>query len=56
MGWRTLAQLGLLAMGIIVWAAGARRDDGRLTLIGVAFFAAATLLRLFKRKQPDADV
>ena len=47
---RTEAQLALLVMGVIVWGYGQRTDDNRLTWIGLAFFASATILRFFKRK------
>jgi hypothetical protein len=50
MGTRTLAQLALLLIGLIVWGYGARVDSERLTLIGIAFFAAAFVLRFFKKK------
>jgi len=50
MGTRTLAQLALLLIGLIVWGYGARVGNERLTLIGVAFFAAAFVLRFFKKK------
>ncbi len=49
---RTEIQLALAAMGLIVWGYGARNDDRRLTWIGIAFFAVATVLRFFK-KRPD---
>jgi len=52
---RTEAQLALLLIGVIVWGYGQRIDDNRLTWIGLAFFAAATLLRVLKRKQPAQD-
>jgi hypothetical protein len=48
MGPRTLVQLALLAMGLIVWAYGQRVDDARLRWIGIGFFAVATALRLLK--------
>jgi hypothetical protein len=50
---RTEAQLALLVIGVIVWGYGQRVEDNRLTWIGLAFFAAATLLRFFKRKPAD---
>ena len=52
---RTEAQLALLVMGVIVWGYGQRIDDNRLTWIGIVFFAAATLLRFFKRKETEHD-
>ena len=47
---RTVAQLALLTIGIIVWGYGSRVDDNRLTWIGIAFFAAAVVLRLLKNR------
>ena len=51
---RTQIQLALLVMGLVVWGYGQRTDDSRLTWIGVAFFAAATVLRFFK-KRPEPE-
>ena len=50
---RTVAQLALMTMGVIVWGYGSRVDDSRLTWIGIAFFAAAVLLRLLKNRSPS---
>lgn len=50
MSHRTELQLGLLVIGLIVWGYGERVDDVRLRYIGIGFFAAAFLLRIFKRK------
>ncbi|HEY4131311.1 MAG TPA: hypothetical protein VGM50_11880 [Gemmatimonadaceae bacterium] len=52
---RTEIQLALLVMGLIVWGYGQRSDDGRLTWVGIAFFAAATILRFSKRKPPPDE-
>ena len=55
---RTEAQLVLLLIGVIVWGYGQRIDDNRLTWIGLAFFAVATILRFFKpkdRETPEED-
>lgn len=49
---RTEIQLALLVVGLVVWGYGQRIDDGRLMVVGIAFFAAATLLRLFKKRDP----
>ena len=49
---RTEIQLALATVGLVVWGYGARVDDRRLLWIGIAFFAAATALRFFK-KRPD---
>ncbi len=46
---RTEIQLALAAMGLVVWGYGVRVDDRRLQWIGIAFFAAGTALRFFKR-------
>lgn len=46
---RTTVQLALLVVGIIVWGYGQRIDDPSLRLVGIAFFALATMLRFFRR-------
>ena len=46
---RTVIQLALLTIGVIVWGYGSRIDDTRLTWIGLGFFAAAAVTRFFKR-------
>lgn len=51
---RTEIQLAFLVMGLIVWGYGQRTDDSRLTWIGLAFFAAATILR-FVKKRPEQE-
>ena len=50
---RTEIQIALLVMGLIVWGYGERVDDPRLRYIGIGFFAAATLLRFWKRPRPQ---
>jgi hypothetical protein len=47
---RTIAQLALLAIGLIVWGYGARADDNRLRWIGIGCFGAAFLLRVLRKK------
>lgn len=47
---RTQIQLALLVIGLVVWGYGQRIDDGRLRVVGIVFFGAATLLRLFKKR------
>ena len=47
---RTEIQIVLLVVGIIVWGYGQRTDNGTLGYVGIGLFAAATLLRLFKRR------
>jgi hypothetical protein len=46
---RTPIQLALLTVGVIVWGFGQRNNDDRLTWFGLAFFAAAVVLRFFKK-------
>lgn len=55
---RTLAQLTLLVVGLVVWGYGARTDQPRLTWIGIAFFVAAVVLRLLRVRidRPPSDV
>jgi hypothetical protein len=48
---RTEVQLALLFIGLVVWGYGQRVDNPLLQYIGIVFFAAATLLRFFKRRQ-----
>jgi hypothetical protein len=51
---RTEIQLALAAIGFVVWAYGSRADDYRIQWTGIAFFAAATALRFFKKPPEDA--
>lgn len=51
---RTEIQLALAAIGLVVWGYGVRVDDPRREWIGIAFFAAATALRFFKKRPPEA--
>jgi hypothetical protein len=46
---RTTIQLAILLMGLVVWGYGQRIDEPALRLIGIAFFAGATILRFFRR-------
>ena len=46
---RTEIQLALAAIGVVVWAFGVRAEDARLQWTGIAFFGAATVVRLFKK-------
>ena len=48
---RTVIQLALLTIGVIVWGYGSRIDDTRLTWIGLGFFGAAAATRLFKKRR-----
>jgi hypothetical protein len=47
---RTMAQLALLFIGLVVWGYGQRVDDPRLRWVGIGCFAAATALRFFKKR------
>ena len=49
---RSVAQLALAIIAVIVWGYGVRVDDERLRWIGIGCFAAAFVLRLFKRREP----
>ena len=51
---RTRVQLALLALGLVVWGYGQRTDESGMTLVGLAFFAVAFVLRFFTRKEPPA--
>ena len=48
----TRVKLALALIGVIVFAAGMRLDDGRLRYIGIGFVAAAWLLRFVKPRPP----
>ena len=53
---RTMAQVALLAIGLIVWGYGSRVNDDRLSWIGIGCFAGAVLLRLLRGRidrEPD---
>jgi hypothetical protein len=57
---RTTFQLGLFAIGLIIWGYGQRIDDPSIRLVGIAFFALATMLRFFRRSdtrhaEPEAS-
>lgn len=51
---RTIAQVALLVIGLIVWGYGTRFDDRRLRWVGIGCFAAAFLLRLLKKKEASS--
>ena len=55
MPYRTELQIALLVAGMIVWGYGQRSQTKLLQYIGLAFFAAAAALRLFKKKSSDED-
>jgi hypothetical protein len=48
---RTTFQVAFLVMGLIIWGYGQRVDDEKIRLIGIAFFAVATVLRFFRRSE-----
>jgi hypothetical protein len=50
---RTEVQVALLIVGMIVWGYGSRADVEVLKYTGIGFFAAATVLRLLKKKDPN---
>lgn len=50
---RTEIQIALLVIGLIVWGYGARTDQPRLTWIGLACFAVATILRFAKKRSEE---
>ena len=45
----TAAQLSLAAIGVIVWGWGTRVGDARVSWVGIAMLAVASLLRFAKR-------
>jgi hypothetical protein len=53
MSLRSVAQMALLFIGVIVWGYGTRVDDERLRWVGIGCFAAAFVLRLLKKKQEN---
>ncbi len=46
-------KLGLAVIGVILFGWGARVDDPRLRWIGIAFLAAAVVLRFIGRRRRD---
>jgi len=50
----TSAKVALIAVGILVWAYGARVDDPRMRWIGIGLLVAALLLRFVARRGPPA--
>jgi hypothetical protein len=51
---RSIAQLALLVIGMIVWGYGTRVDDERLRWIGIGCFAVAFVLRLLKKREASS--
>jgi hypothetical protein len=48
---RTTFQVAFFLMGLIIWGYGQRVDDPTIRLVGIAFFAVATLLRFFRSSE-----
>jgi hypothetical protein len=48
---RTTFQIAFLVMGLIIWGYGQHVEDEKIRLIGIAFFAVATVLRFFRRSE-----
>ena len=44
------ARVAVGAVGILVWAYGARVDDSTIRLVGIAFLVVALLLRFVPRR------
>jgi len=51
----TRVKLAFAVIGLIIFAAGVRLEHSRLRWIGIAFVAAAWILRLLKPGRPPAD-
>ena len=49
----TRFKLGLTLAGVVVFGAGIKFDSGRLRIIGIAFVAAAWLLRFVRRDRRE---
>jgi hypothetical protein len=50
----TWARFGLAAVGLLVWGYGYRIDDPVIRWVGIAFLAAAVLLRFAPRSRPPS--
>jgi len=46
-----MGQLVLVFIGLIVWGYGQRIENEHLTWAGIGCFAAATILRLFRKRE-----
>lgn len=46
----THLQLGIAAMGIILWGYGVRAEDSLFRLLGIGALLVATLLRFARRR------
>jgi hypothetical protein len=51
-GTRTVVQLALVGVGLLIWGYGQRIDDSRLTLVGMICFGVAAVLRFVKPREP----
>lgn len=49
----TRAKLALALIGVVLFAAGIRFEDGRLRFVAIAFVAAAWLLRFVRPRSAD---
>ena len=49
----TRVKLGLTLVGVVVFGAGIKFDSGRFRIIGIAFVAAAWLLRFVRRDRQE---
>jgi hypothetical protein len=48
----TWVRVALVAVGILVWAYGARIDHSTLRLVGIGFLVLSLLLRFVPRRTP----
>jgi DMSO reductase anchor subunit len=53
LGPRTVLQLVMVVIGVVVFALGHRRENETLTLIAIGFFAAAAIIRFVKYGRRD---
>jgi hypothetical protein len=51
----TKTKLAFAIMGLIIFAAGVRFDDGRLRAVAIAFVAVAWILRFVRPRVPATD-
>ena len=52
---RSIAQVALLVIGVIVWGYGTRVDDERLRWVGIGCFGVAFLLRILKKRDASLN-
>ena len=48
-------KLGLAAIGIILFGYGVRAEDTRFRWLGIAFLAAAAILRFLRPRRPKPE-